>query len=93
MKITVMMPLAIATIFAFAHAAPASSQDHSIVARASRSSAGWYSYGCYADCYSDDTHRDGMGRRLSYQAYSDNPASTPDTCIAACQSAGYTYAG
>ncbi|GHJ87189.1 hypothetical protein NliqN6_3591 [Naganishia liquefaciens] len=93
MKTAAITIFTFATVLAHANAAPANSQEHSIAARATRSSAGWYSYGCYADCYADDSHQDGMGRRLPYQAYSNNPNSTPDTCIAACQGVGYAYAG
>ncbi|ORX40197.1 hypothetical protein BD324DRAFT_648797 [Kockovaella imperatae] len=60
---------------------------HQLEARETRSSQGWYSYGCYMDCYN------GMNRFLPHVAYWNNPANDPDTCIAACQDAGYTYAG
>ncbi|ORY31412.1 hypothetical protein BCR39DRAFT_92097 [Naematelia encephala] len=61
------------------------SSNH-LEARATRSSQGWYSYGCYMDCY------DGMDRFLPHQAYID-ANNSPDMCVAACKDSGYNYAG
>ncbi len=42
----------------------------------------------YIGCYTDSSARD-----LPYAAYSNNTTSSDDSCVSACQSAGYKYAG
>ncbi|WVR06230.1 hypothetical protein IAU60_003260 [Kwoniella sp. DSM 27419] len=54
--------------------------------RATKSSQGWYPYGCYFDCY------DGMHRFLPVVAYVD-ANNNPDMCIQWCADNGHTYAG
>ncbi|KAL7423189.1 hypothetical protein Q5752_002489 [Cryptotrichosporon argae] len=88
---TVFVPLAVLAVLGAvvpAAAAPnhISTTDHQLAGRATRSSQGWYSYGCYFDCYN------GMERQLPYFAYSDT-TNEPDKCIATCIDAGYKYAG
>jgi hypothetical protein len=53
----------------------------------------WYPYGCYMDCYKDETHVDGVGRRLPIQMYSGDSELTPEKCVKACQKAGHSWAG
>jgi hypothetical protein len=65
---------------------PAASEFHELEARATRSSAGWYSYGCGIDCLN------GMQRQLPVKAYS-SADNTPDKCIAACIGLGHKVAG
>lgn len=65
---------------------PAASEFHELEARATRSSAGWYSYGCGVDCLN------GMQRQLPVKAYS-SADNTPDKCIAACIGLGHKVAG
>ncbi|WVF69313.1 hypothetical protein IAT40_004089 [Kwoniella sp. CBS 6097] len=61
-------------------------RHHQLESRATQSSQGWYSYGCYYDCY------DGMNRRLPIFGYSD-ANNNPDMCVQHCKDAGHQYAG
>lgn len=69
--------------------APTNTLATPLVTRSIRSDVGWYSWGCYEDCGGSG----GMNRFLPYQAYANATNSDPDMCIAACQKAGYGFAG
>ncbi|WWC70618.1 uncharacterized protein I206_104569 [Kwoniella pini CBS 10737] len=88
MKLSILATLLLTALPSFSTPLEERSNEHfnHIENRATRSSQGWYAYGCYFDCY------DGMNRRLPILAYVDDN-NNPDMCIQWCKDNGHNYAG